>query len=192
MCREDSVVAEWEETGEVLLAKGNKAWDTGNRPDAEAAFRQLLNDFPDRPEGYNKMGVVFAETGHLEEAEKYFLTALAQDRKHAPALTNLGNIYLERGQTDEAIQHYLLALQSDPEYPAAHRNLGVAYRRMGKYSAYVSHYKRSQRLAGRRERAETRRRLKGQASGGGLQIPGFVWIIVAAIGAAIIVSVLHR
>lgn len=188
-------MADWQTEGRDLLAKGTQAWDRGDRLNAEAYFRQLTQEFPDRPEGYNKIGVVFAETGQLDEAERHFLLALTKDRGHAPALTNLGNIYLERGKTEDAIQHYLLALQNDPDYPAAHRNLGVAYRRQGRYYSYVSHFKRSQRLDGRKSRQELFRRsgsaFRSTAKSGGPTIPSFIWLIVAAIGVVIILSVFH-
>lgn len=188
-------MAELDERGEALLAQGNQAWDRGDRQTAESFFRQLMEEYPDRPEGYNKIGVVMAETGQLNEAEQYFLWALAQDRAHAPALTNLGNIYLERGSTDQAIQHYMLALTSDPDYPPAHRNLSVAYRKKGQYYAFVSHFKRSQRLDDRRAREEFRRRRHTpNATGGpiGMSLPPWLWWVFAGIGVLIILTVFHR
>ncbi len=188
-------MADWQTEGRELLAQGTQAWDRGDRLNAEAYFRQLTQEFPERPEGYNKIGVVFAETGQLDEAEQCFLRALTLDRGHAPALTNLGNIYLERGKTEDAIQHYLLALQSDPDYPAAHRNLGVAYRRQGRYYSYVSHFKRSQRLDSRKNRQELFRwsgsPFRSTSPSVGPNVPAFVWLIVAAIGVVIILSVFH-
>lgn len=184
---------EWDEYGEALLREGTQAWEAGKSDEAERLFNQLVNQFPERPEGYNKVGVVLAETGRLDEAEQCFLNALARDRMNAPALTNLGNIYLERGDAEQAIQHYLLALQSDQDYAPAHRNLGVAYRRQGRYSAYVSHYKRSQRLADRQLREEVRAsRQRGRRSVKSIRLPGWVFWIIAAIGAALLISVIRR
>lgn len=186
-------MAQWDEQGQQLLNQGSQAWEQGNRLEAERLFNQLVEDYPERPEGYNKVGVILAQTGQLEQAEKYFLRAIAQDRMHAPALTNLGNIYLERGETEQAIQHYLLALQSDPEYPPAHRNLGVAYRRQGKYSAFVSHFKRSQKLDSRRSREELRKNRPQLPKGGHMvQPPPYLWWIIAGVGVVIILTVFHR
>lgn len=151
-----------------------------------ACFRQLIARYPERPEGYNKMGVVSAETGQLDEAERYFLEALHRDRMHAPALTNLGNVYFERGQTDQAIQHYALALQSDPEYPPAHRNLAAAYRKQGNLSASVSHLKRSRRFSDKRFRDEIRNERSAQgARPGPWWRPGLLWWVL--VGGAILV-----
>ncbi len=184
-------MAEWSSRGEQLLHEGTEAWARGDRAAAEDAFNRLLDDFPERPEGYNKVGVILADSGRIDDAERYFLTALSKDRQYAPALTNLGNIYLERGDMEQAVQHYLLALQSDPDYPPAHRNLGVAYRRQGKYSAFVSHFKRSQRLDNQREREEVRRR-RGQALGFRLPtIPPIILWILVAVGVVIIFTVVR-
>ncbi|OLZ08972.1 tetratricopeptide repeat protein [Sulfobacillus thermosulfidooxidans] len=136
----------WDEEGQLWLAQGTKAWESGDRDEAMKIFNRIMDVYPERPEGYNKLGVIYAETGQLDHAEKYFLYALSKEKMHVPSLTNLGNIYLERGQIDEAIKHYTLALQSDPEYPPAHRNLAIAYRRMGRIGQSVAHLKRSQRL----------------------------------------------
>jgi len=181
-------VIQWDEQGQQLLSRGNAYWQRGDREEALKTFQELIDHFPDRPEGYNKMGVILAETGQLEQAEHFFLEALARDRLHVPALTNMGNICLERGDIPTAIQHYHLALEVDPEYAPAHRNLAVAYRRDGKMGAFVRHFKRSQRLEGD---AERRRFLtqKGQSTGWLIYWP---WIL-AAIGVIVILSaVVHR
>ncbi|POB12075.1 MAG: tetratricopeptide repeat protein [Sulfobacillus thermosulfidooxidans] len=180
----------WDSQGQTWLMQGTHAWEGGEREQALDIFHRIIDAYPERPEGYNKIGVIYAETGQLDDAEKYFLYALSKDRMHVPALTNLGNIYLERGQLTEAIQHYALALQADPEYPPAHRNLGVAYRRQGRIGASVSHLKRSQRLEARRldEKARAERRLQpGPAkSGPKMELSHFgvrwaLWILAAIV-----------
>lgn len=150
------MVEDWDVAGQKLLVEGTYAWQTGHHEEAMHKFEELIERYPERPEGYNKMGVVFAQKGSLGEAEQYFLTALAKDRMHAPALTNLGNIYLERGELELAVQHYTLALSVDAEYAPAHRNLSVAYRRLGRLNQSVTHLKRSQRLETQRQRDEFR------------------------------------
>ncbi len=150
------MVEDWDAIGQKLLVEGTYAWQTGHREEALEKFQELVDRYPDRPEGYNKLGVILAQKGSLEDAEQYFLTALAKDRMHAPALTNLGNIYLERGELETAVKHYTLALSIDGEYAPAHRNLSVAYRRLGRLNQSVTHLKRSQRLETQRQRDEFR------------------------------------
>ncbi|MHB1611571.1 MAG: tetratricopeptide repeat protein [Sulfobacillus sp.] len=150
------MLQDWDIAGQKLLIEGTRAWQSGHRDEAMAKFQEIVDKYPERPEGYNKIGVIFAQKGSLDEAEKYFLAALAKDRMHAPALTNLGNIYLERGDLETAIQHYTLAISVDVEYAPAHRNLSVAYRRQGHLNRSVTHLKRSQRLETQRQRDEFR------------------------------------
>ncbi len=139
-----------------MLMEGTQAWQSGHRDEAMGLFQAVVDQYPERPEGYNKIGVIYAQTGELEAAERYFLTALTKDRAHAPSLTNLGNIYLERGELDNAIQHYTLALAADANYAPAHRNLSVAYRKQGHLNRSVTHLKRSQRLETQRQREDFR------------------------------------
>ncbi|MCY0899673.1 MAG: tetratricopeptide repeat protein [Firmicutes bacterium] len=187
-------MTDWEQYGEDLLRRGTLAWERRDRSTAEKLFTQLVQQFPERPEGYNKLGVLCADSGQLEAAEQYFLRALAADGRHAPALTNLGNIYLERGDVDQAIQHYLLALNHDPDYPPAHRNLSVAYKRQGKYSAFVSHFKRSQRLDARRAQEDIRARARVKDGDGRSMmawVPPWLWWVAVAAGLLIILTVFH-
>ncbi len=139
-----------------MLMDGTQAWQSGHRDQAMSIFQEVVDQYPERPEGYNKIGVIYAQTAELDTAERYFITALTKDRAHAPSLTNLGNIYLERGELENAIQHYTLALVSDPNYAPAHRNLSVAYRKQGHLNRSVTHLKRSQRLETQRQREDFR------------------------------------
>lgn len=139
-------MTDWDQEGQMLIDTGSEEWQKGHRDRAVDLFKQVIERYPMRPEGYNKLGVIYAESRQLDLAEEHFGMALIQDKNYAPALSNLGNIYLERDNLDEAVHYYSLALHSSPDYAPAHRNISVAYRRLGKLSPYVSHLKHSQRL----------------------------------------------
>jgi tetratricopeptide (TPR) repeat protein len=145
-------MAEVEGSLDALLSQGNQAWARGQREDAKKYYEKIVEGFPDQPDGYNKLGVFYAETGNLLAAERHFLTALERNRAHVPSLSNLGNIYLERGDLNQAITYYAWALESDPEYPPAHHNLAVAYRKKGDMGVFVRHLKKSQRFERQRDR----------------------------------------
>ncbi len=163
----------WRAEGRDKLDKANEAWRNGRREDAERLFNELIDQFPDRPEAYNKLGVILAELGSLDLAERWFRTALSVEQDYPPALTNLGNILLERGKTDEAMAYYGLALEKNPDYAQAHRNLAVALRRQGDLRGSVRHLKQGERLAVQEERERTRRRLVGMGRfRGGTTSPG--------------------
>ncbi|MDA8195051.1 MAG: tetratricopeptide repeat protein [Thermaerobacter sp.] len=171
-------MTDWDGEAQELLTQGVTAWQQGRRADAISAYQTLIDRYPDRPEGYSKLGVVYAESGNLEEAERHFRLALACDPHHAPALTNLGNALLERGQPDDAIALYTRALLVDPEYPPAHRNLAIAYRRQGYIGAAVTHLRQSQSPAAGSKRAGAGR------PGVGRKPSLWVWLLVVLAAAA--------
>ncbi len=141
-----------------LLNQGDRAWSAGRIDEAINRYQTLTERFPDRPDGYNKLGVVYAEIRDLGRATEYFLRALEHDQEHVASLSNLGNIYLEQGEVTTAIWYYSRALEADPEYPPAHHNLAVAYRRQGNVRDSVRHLKQAERYErSRRPLAPARR-----------------------------------
>jgi tetratricopeptide (TPR) repeat protein len=194
----------WRREGDQKLNRATEAWQGGNREEAEQLLNELIDEFPDRPEAYNKLGVILAELGSLDMAEHWFRTALAADSDYPPALTNLGNIILERGRVEEAMSYYGLALERDPEYAPAHRNLAVALRRQGDLRGSVRHLKHGERLQIRQDREKSRRRLSGQAAVGtappprargsrsaGLFGPSYWWLLVLALAVLFAARYLH-
>jgi tetratricopeptide (TPR) repeat protein len=165
----------WEARGVPELDRADALRTAGRWEEAKAALDRLAAAFPDRPEPYNKLGVLYAERRHLAEAETCFREALARDRHYVPALTNLGNLLLEHGRPTEALAYYTEALAIDPDYPPLHRNLAVAYRRLGDVGAAVRHLRRAEHLAA------------AQRKGAGRLVPawstiGVWWWAVIAMG----------
>lgn len=134
---------DFQEVAAPLLAEGDTKCHYGEFDEAEALYRQVVEKFPDRPEGYNKVGVVYAERRNLSEARSWFQSALLKDAAYVPSLTNLGNLLLEDGQVEAAIVYYTMAMNHDPNYVPAHRNMAVALRRQGRYREAVRHLKRT-------------------------------------------------
>lgn len=134
---------DFREVGLPILADADTEWHYGHFDEAEKRYRDVVEKFPDRPEGYNKVGVIYAERRNLEEARAWFQSALSKDPAYAPSLTNLGNLLLEDGKVDDAIVYYTMAINSDQTYVPAHRNMAVALRRQGRYFESVRHLRRS-------------------------------------------------
>ncbi|MGC8487012.1 MAG: tetratricopeptide repeat protein [Clostridia bacterium] len=134
---------DFQEVAVPLLAKADTEWHYGHFDEAETLYREVIARFPERPEGYNKVGVVYAEKHDLSEARHWFQSALSRDSNYVPSLTNLGNVLLEGGSVDEAIVYYTMAINNDPNYVPAHRNMAVALRRQGRYFDAVRHLRRT-------------------------------------------------
>lgn len=157
---------DWETEGRGLLDRGESAWYAGHEPQALAAFQQLLDNFPDRPEGYNKMGVVAAQHRHLDEAMQWFQRALGCDAEYAPALANIGNLYFERGQYDEAVAQYGRALYYDDGCIPAHKGMAAVLRKRGQVRDSIHHLKQGDRLAVRGRRPPPAGSLRSGAARG--------------------------
>jgi Flp pilus assembly protein TadD len=62
---------------------------------ARAVFQQLTEDFPELPEPYNNLAVLYAAEGQLERARASLELALAARPDYATAYENLGDVYLQ-------------------------------------------------------------------------------------------------
>jgi tetratricopeptide (TPR) repeat protein len=62
---------------------------------AREVFERLNQDFPELPEPYNNLAVLYAAEGHLDRARALLETALSVRPDYATALENLGDIYLQ-------------------------------------------------------------------------------------------------
>jgi Flp pilus assembly protein TadD/ketosteroid isomerase-like protein len=80
-----------------------------NKPaEAIAAFTKLTEDFPNLPEPYNNLAVLFASSGQYEKARAALEMAIRTNPTYATAQENLGDVYAKL-----ASQAYDKALQLD-------------------------------------------------------------------------------
>jgi Flp pilus assembly protein TadD len=62
---------------------------------AREVFQQLTEEFPELPEPYNNLAVLYAADGQLDRARTLLETALATRPNYGTAHENLGDIYLQ-------------------------------------------------------------------------------------------------
>ncbi len=74
--------------------------------EAIQVFQELTEEFPDRPEPFNNLAVLYAEQGQLEKARDVLIRAINSRPGYATARENLGDIYAKL-----AAQSYRKALQ---------------------------------------------------------------------------------
>ena len=185
---------DWDTEGRPVLQRGEAAWRVAREPEALAMFQRLLDEFPDRPEGYNKMGVVEAQRKHFDLAQQWFQRALAVDPDHAPAMANLGNVYFERGMYDEALAQYGLALYHDSNCIPAHKGMAAVMRKQGRVRDSVHHMKQSDRLAVRGTRPASPLGIGGGTSSSrrGFRLEYLYWVAIAVAVVYLLSRVAHR
>ena len=79
---------------QLRFLKGVAQADSGRPADAVATFTKLTEDYPELPEPYNNLAVLYAGQGQLEQARGALLQAVRNNPSYPVAYENLGDIYL--------------------------------------------------------------------------------------------------
>lgn len=78
---------------EARFTRGLVLVKLGRNDDAVKAFSDLTRDYPQLPEPYNNLAVLYAQRGDYEKARDALEAALATHPSYATAHENLGDIY---------------------------------------------------------------------------------------------------
>ncbi len=78
---------------QMRFLRGIALSNDGKTEDAIAAFRQLTEDYPELPEPYNNLAVIYARQGDLDRARSALEAAVRNNPNYAVAHENLGDIY---------------------------------------------------------------------------------------------------
>ncbi|MBI4291802.1 MAG: tetratricopeptide repeat protein [Betaproteobacteria bacterium] len=98
----------------LILTEQNKI------PEAIEVFTRLSQDYPELPEPYNNLAVLYAAQGQYEKARQSLETSIRTHPSYATAYENLGDVY-----TKLASQAYDKALQFDTSNTAAQTKLSL-------------------------------------------------------------------
>ena len=93
---------------QARFLKGLIVNEQGNAMEAISIFTDLTNDYPELPEPYNNLAVLYAGQGQYEKAKVALEMAIRTHPSYATAHENLGDIYAKM-----ASQAYDRALQLD-------------------------------------------------------------------------------
>lgn len=94
---------------QMRFLKGVIQTETGKTGDAIATFTQITEDYPELPEPYNNLAVLYASQSQFDKARAALEMAIRSNPGYAIAHENLGDIYVRL-----ASQSYGKALQLEP------------------------------------------------------------------------------
>jgi tetratricopeptide (TPR) repeat protein len=100
--------------------KGLILTEQGKNDEAIAMFSAMTEDFPDMPEPFNNLAVLYAGQGKYDKAREALETAIRNHPNYPMAHENLGDIYAKM-----ASKEYERAQQLDPNNPAPQTKLGI-------------------------------------------------------------------
>lgn len=105
---------------QARFLKGIALTEMGRANDAVTVFQKLTEDYPELPEPYNNLAVIYAQQKQYEKAKSALEMAIRTHPSYATAHENLGDIYARL-----ASQAYDKALQLDSANASAQSKLGM-------------------------------------------------------------------
>ena len=105
---------------QAMFMKGIILAESGKRDDAIKSFTELTEKYPNLPEPYNNLAVLYADAGQYDKAKNALETAIKTHPSYATAHENLGDIYARM-----ASEAYDKALQLDGSNARAQSKLSM-------------------------------------------------------------------
>jgi tetratricopeptide (TPR) repeat protein len=124
--RVNKILAAKPKDAQARFLKGLIFAEQGNAKDATDVFLALTKDYPDLPEPYNNLAVIYASQGQYDKARGALEQSIRTHPSYATAYENLGDVYAKL-----ASQAYDKALQIDSANPVAKNKLALVRELVG-------------------------------------------------------------
>lgn len=118
LTKADGFLAKHPRDAQMRFLKGVILTEQNKSAEAIAIFTKLTENFPDLPEPYNNLAVLYASSGQYDKARVALDTAIRTNPAYATAYENLGDVHAKL-----ASQAYDKALQLDSANSAAKSKL---------------------------------------------------------------------
>ncbi len=123
----DAFLANNPKDAQARFLKGLILTEQGNTADAIKTFTGITEDYPELPEPYNNLAVLYANQGQYEKAKSALEMAIRTNPNYPTAHENLGDIYAKM-----ASQAYEQALRLDKSNASAKTKLALIRDLLGK------------------------------------------------------------
>jgi len=103
-------------------------------------YQQATSAFPDQPEAFKRLGIVYQTELKFAESIEAFQSALRLDPQYPQANFYLGVSYLGYNDYDKALDYFNRELKAHPDYSRAHLYAAKALLALGREGEAVEHY----------------------------------------------------
>jgi len=125
------------------LSLAQQHYQAGNLPDAETAYRQVVEDDPEHIEAWFWLALVTDQQGRPMEAIAHYQKVLQLQPNSAEAHGNLGSVWLKLRRFDEAIAHHRKSVELMPQNAKAHYNLAIALYENNQVDEAITYYQQA-------------------------------------------------
>ena len=122
----NKVLAAKPRDAQARFLKGLILTEQGSTKESIVIFQKLTEDYPDLPEPYNNLAVIYASQGQYDKARGALEQSIRTHPSYATAYENLGDVYAKL-----ASQAYDKALQIDSANPGAQNKLALVRELVG-------------------------------------------------------------
>jgi tetratricopeptide (TPR) repeat protein len=129
-----------------MLLKGNELFDAQKYDEAAAAYRAILEKFPDAHIIHKNIGNCYFAQEKYDEAESNYQKILETDPGNAEAILLIGNCYANRGQTEKALEWYGKIEFEKIDDPVVLYNVGTNYYNNSKFEDALKYYRKAVEL----------------------------------------------
>jgi tetratricopeptide (TPR) repeat protein len=120
LVKADAYLADKPKDPQMRFIKGVVLTEMGQTADAMSLFTTLTQDYPELPEPYNNLAVLYAAQNQFEQARAALEMAIRTNPSYATAHENLGDIYIQL-----ASQSYTKALKLEPNKTSVQPKLAL-------------------------------------------------------------------
>ena len=105
------------------MSLATQRMNTQRYPEAMLAFNQIVENFPNYAEAWNKRATLNYLLGNTDESIADIERTLELEPRHFGALSGLGLVYIQRKQLSKAKEAFEDLIEVHPNSPNAKQNL---------------------------------------------------------------------
>jgi tetratricopeptide (TPR) repeat protein len=125
---------------ELLINLGLAAWNLKLNEGAAKMFSLYIGACPDSPLGYNNLGSVQSDMGHVGTAIETLRAAIYRMPGEAILWNALATVLAENGRVEESLVFYHEAIRLDPDFSRLYHNAGYAFSHLGRLDEALEAY----------------------------------------------------
>jgi FkbM family methyltransferase len=118
-------------------------YQTGNYLEAEAIFRQVVQQHPQQAEALFWLALIADQLGRPLDSVAYYKQVIRLQPTSAEAHGNLGSVLMRVGRLEDAIAHHRESLNLSQNSAKAHYNLAIALYQNHQVEEAIDHYRQA-------------------------------------------------